>query len=186
MRKAYIENWRRPWSICTADSHKCRELLYLRFMEAMLMHMHSSGRSSACRACSRYLTQYTLGQHCLECQVYVNICLCLAPALHSLPDRELLALQAMERPFLECEICFFEYNETLRRPLSLPCGHTFCKSCVQSLRNLLCPEDRTPFKDIDKLPTNYLILRVGWASLLVELAWQSIERHTLYMHLHGP
>ncbi|KAG7164693.1 uncharacterized protein LOC121871292 [Homarus americanus] len=46
---------------------------------------------------------------------------------------------------LECTLCYEEYNETGRRPRCLPCGHTFCSSCVASSifrSKVTCPNCR--------------------------------------------
>mmetsp|Transcript_27416 Transcript_27416/g.49376 ORF Transcript_27416/g.49376 Transcript_27416/m.49376 type:complete len:142 (+) Transcript_27416:610-1035(+) len=43
----------------------------------------------------------------------------------------------------ECQICLFEYNTRLNKPIILPwCGHTICKSCAIDLTRgsyLKCP-----------------------------------------------
>ncbi|XP_045587033.1 E3 ubiquitin-protein ligase TRIM65 [Procambarus clarkii] len=46
---------------------------------------------------------------------------------------------------LECKVCFTEYDDDLRRPRNLPCGHTFCTSCIaDTIANgrLACPNCR--------------------------------------------
>ncbi|XP_042242759.1 uncharacterized protein LOC121879965 isoform X2 [Homarus americanus] len=46
---------------------------------------------------------------------------------------------------LECKVCFTEYDDELRRPRNLPCGHTFCTHCItDTLGNgsLTCPNCR--------------------------------------------
>ena len=39
----------------------------------------------------------------------------------------------MPDDLLECKICFETYNTTNRKPLVLPCGHTFCKVTISDL-----------------------------------------------------
>jgi hypothetical protein len=52
-----------------------------------------------------------------------------------------------ERVF-QCEICTNEYNNDQARPhLLVPCGHTFCESCILQIENRQCPNDRTNFSD---------------------------------------
>uniref|UniRef100_A0A7E4VU97 RING-type domain-containing protein n=1 Tax=Panagrellus redivivus TaxID=6233 RepID=A0A7E4VU97_PANRE len=33
----------------------------------------------------------------------------------------------------KCSICYYKYNRTHRTPLSMNCGHTFCRTCVRQL-----------------------------------------------------
>jgi Ring finger domain/B-box zinc finger len=61
----------------------------------------------------------------------------------------------------ECGICFHRYNESDRLPLSLLCGHVFCKSCMKNLfaSSSLCPIDKHKFPpSLDNLPCCYAIL----------------------------
>ena len=48
---------------------------------------------------------------------------------------------------VECPICLLRYNDHSEQPLSLPCGHVFCKSCMEEHYKLSaatkCPFDRT-------------------------------------------
>lgn len=34
---------------------------------------------------------------------------------------------------IECAVCFLPYTENIRCPISLTCGHTFCRLCVDQL-----------------------------------------------------
>jgi hypothetical protein len=46
----------------------------------------------------------------------------------------------------------------------LPCGHTFCKRCLQQevqQERLRCPLDQKQFGAIGSLPTNYMLLQVN-------------------------
>uniref|UniRef100_A0A7E4VQ63 RING-type domain-containing protein n=1 Tax=Panagrellus redivivus TaxID=6233 RepID=A0A7E4VQ63_PANRE len=36
-----------------------------------------------------------------------------------------------------CCICVEKYNQTSRAPVSMPCGHTFCRRCVTRMTNML-------------------------------------------------
>ena len=64
---------------------------------------------------------------------------------------------------LECKICFLIYSDS-RKPIILPCGHTFCSSCVWVLspEDSFCPSCRndisTPF---DQLPIVYSLLDIA-------------------------
>lgn len=61
---------------------------------------------------------------------------------------------------LQCGICFETFNECCHRPLALPCGHTYCATCIQKGCLVHCPEDRS-FFGRHKLPTNIAVLRVS-------------------------
>ncbi|EFO89275.1 hypothetical protein CRE_16335 [Caenorhabditis remanei] len=46
---------------------------------------------------------------------------------------------------MDCEICFEPFSDNLGNhvPIIFPdCGHSFCKSCVDSLENRKCPKCR--------------------------------------------
>ena len=50
-----------------------------------------------------------------------------------------------------CSICLEAYNQTNRRPhILVPCGHTFCFSCINALKVQNCPNDSTPIRE--KIP----------------------------------
>ena len=56
-----------------------------------------------------------------------------------------------------CCICDEVYNLEERKPLLLPCSHTFCLSCLQqmeSIKNTMCPVCRSSWEDqsLDNLP----------------------------------
>ncbi|CAL4124269.1 unnamed protein product, partial [Meganyctiphanes norvegica] len=47
--------------------------------------------------------------------------------------------------WLKCNICFSIYNDSILRPRSLSCGHTFCERCLNSTiksETLTCPQCR--------------------------------------------
>ncbi|KAK4310817.1 hypothetical protein Pmani_017642 [Petrolisthes manimaculis] len=62
----------------------------------------------------------------------------------------------------ECGICFTLFDDIERRPRTLPCGHTFCTSCLIVLletKNLTCPSCRVKHQTttINKIPISYTI-----------------------------
>lgn len=72
------------------------------------------------------------------------------------------ALTDRDQLFL-CQICSHAFDQKVRRPLCLPCGHTICKECtkmiaVSNIRGL-CPFDRKELPlDINGLPGNMGVL----------------------------
>ncbi|XP_031558019.1 roquin-2-like isoform X2 [Actinia tenebrosa] len=63
--------------------------------------------------------------------------------------------------FLTCPICCNEFDDSLRRPISLGCGHTMCKACLSTLHKTQCPFDQAAVSiDIDKLPVNTALLQL--------------------------
>ncbi|KAG0714923.1 E3 ubiquitin-protein ligase TRIM56 [Chionoecetes opilio] len=46
---------------------------------------------------------------------------------------------------MECPVCLTAFNDKAQRPCTLPCGHTFCMSCVNGLKEqgqITCPNCR--------------------------------------------
>lgn len=63
--------------------------------------------------------------------------------------------------FLSCPICYNEFECNVRRPISLGCGHTMCKSCLSKLQRKQCPFDQTVINtDVNQLPENYALLQL--------------------------
>ena len=75
---------------------------------------------------------------------------------------------------LECEICFLLFSSAEQRtPRFLPCGHTFCESCLIDVaaqsetediaghKTMACPNCRVltkvPEDGIGELPKNYTV-----------------------------
>lgn len=90
----------------------------------------------------------------------------------------------METSIFDWSICCFQYNDTNRKPLSLPCGHVYCQDCIFKLikgdqskpsipseirKNLvldemqtqiICPSDNIVHKVIpSSLPIWYIIIQ---------------------------
>lgn len=63
---------------------------------------------------------------------------------------------------LECQICYRSYNHQDKKPISLPCGHSFCHECVLKLFKhsmIKCPFDKIQHQiTVDQLPVNFVIL----------------------------
>ncbi|XP_003219912.1 roquin-1 isoform X2 [Anolis carolinensis] len=63
--------------------------------------------------------------------------------------------------FLSCPICTQTFDETIRKPISLGCGHTVCKMCLNKLHRKACPFDQTTINtDIEHLPVNSALLQL--------------------------
>ncbi|XP_041133864.1 roquin-1-like isoform X3 [Polyodon spathula] len=63
--------------------------------------------------------------------------------------------------FLLCPICTQTFEETIRKPISLGCGHTVCKMCLNKLHRKACPFDQTTIStDIEQLPVNTALLQL--------------------------
>ncbi|XP_078606174.1 roquin-1-like isoform X2 [Branchiostoma floridae x Branchiostoma japonicum] len=63
--------------------------------------------------------------------------------------------------FLSCPICYNEFNENQRKPISLGCGHTVCQTCLGQFHSKQCPFDQTTISvDTDVLPVNFAILQL--------------------------
>lgn len=64
---------------------------------------------------------------------------------------------------LSCQICLQKYNMKERAPLSIPCGHSLCRSCASGLiqsGKRKCPFDNKPFecRNVDSLSKNFSLL----------------------------
>lgn len=62
----------------------------------------------------------------------------------------------------ECGICFKTYNHNDKKPIALPCGHSFCFECLKQLykhQMIKCPYDKIAHHCIpENLPVNYQVL----------------------------
>ncbi|XP_038204891.1 roquin-1 [Arvicola amphibius] len=68
--------------------------------------------------------------------------------------------------FLSCPICTQTFDETIRKPISLGCGHTVCKMCLNKLHRKACPFDQTTINtDIELLPVNSALLQLVGAQI---------------------
>ena len=62
---------------------------------------------------------------------------------------------------MECSICLGPYNTEANRPMVMPCGHTFCRECVEGILAATgeCPNDRRPLNTaLVNIPINYDLL----------------------------
>jgi hypothetical protein len=67
---------------------------------------------------------------------------------------------------LTCPVCFEFYNDTVKRPCNLDCGHVLCKECTQKILQGIgqrkCPLDnrQLPNIHIDEMPLNYTLMSI--------------------------
>lgn len=83
------------------------------------------------------------------------------------PQQRALPLLIMQMP--ECPVCWDLFDDGVRMPRILRCGHTVCESCLEYLpiesrlgqRCLHCPECRSPclWRGVRELPKNFILLR---------------------------
>lgn len=65
---------------------------------------------------------------------------------------------------MECPSCFELYDQDIHVPLNFPCGHTFCRICINILerqyQNVKCPMCGLEFKlmGMHRLSKNYIAL----------------------------
>lgn len=70
----------------------------------------------------------------------------------------------MDNELFDCDICYEQFDETGSHvPLVLPCGHTLCRQCVESLKTHVCPTCKWPLNngegDTVTLPRNNWLIR---------------------------
>ena len=67
-----------------------------------------------------------------------------------------------ETAVFECGICFSVYDNGEHLPLSLPCGHVYCKACMTSFcpgDKIMCPADKAVHNiSVERLPCCFAIL----------------------------
>ncbi|XP_034237268.1 uncharacterized protein LOC117642811 isoform X2 [Thrips palmi] len=61
---------------------------------------------------------------------------------------------------MDCNICMEPFNDSKRRPKCIvPCGHTVCLGCLQSMHTRRCPDCRQEFSgQVEELPDNFFLL----------------------------
>ncbi|XP_068246208.1 uncharacterized protein [Palaemon carinicauda] len=67
---------------------------------------------------------------------------------------------------ITCAVCSEEYSSGKHDPLILPCGHTFCRNCINNMKDIknhFCPTCRDEIKEAtyEKLPLNFSILSLS-------------------------
>ncbi|KAK4321812.1 hypothetical protein Pmani_007439 [Petrolisthes manimaculis] len=76
-------------------------------------------------------------------------------------------MQAL-RDAVTCAVCSEVYQSGIREPLALPCGHSFCRMCLDAVKrtgNFLCPNCRQTHNNVnvEQLSVNYALLSVSSA-----------------------
>ncbi|CAH1792306.1 unnamed protein product [Owenia fusiformis] len=82
-----------------------------------------------------------------------------AEAVGGIPDSD----SSIENPLVSCTVCLSLYNEEDHMPKLLPCHHSFCRSCLDTLLNnsiIVCPSCRKTHRiadGVDALQTNFYV-----------------------------
>ncbi|XP_050709786.1 tripartite motif-containing protein 2-like isoform X2 [Eriocheir sinensis] len=68
---------------------------------------------------------------------------------------------------MECPVCMTGYDETVRRPRSMPCGHTICSTCIDGIvdeGHATCPTCRisNAVPKGGQFPVNYVVEDLLW------------------------
>ncbi|XP_034256435.1 uncharacterized protein LOC117654237 isoform X2 [Thrips palmi] len=82
---------------------------------------------------------------------------------------------------MECDVCMQHFDSEERRPKVLPCGHTYCISCLRQLPAKQCPVDKKVFQ-LDNLSDNYKLLtpvRFWCISCEKEATGHCVDRHDI-------
>ena len=84
-----------------------------------------------------------------------------------------------------CEICELRFGESgANVPLAVPCGHTYCKSCLlqwERKEKSICPKCRKAFVGgVETLPHNYTLIQL----LSTHLPASSLQIETLSRDVH--
>ena len=88
--------------------------------------------------------------------------------------------------FLLCPICTQTFEETVRRPISLGCGHTVCKMCLNKLHRKACPFDQTAIStDIEQLPVNTALLQLVGGQVRCFLLVSNESQRDTVVSLHS-
>ena len=86
---------------------------------------------------------------------------------------------------LTCKICMEKFNDSEKKPLFIPCGHTFCSKCLRFIYkkpSLKCPLDKKDhkFEAFSLIPTNFSLLNCVHSVLdPMLLSYKSGSHHLL-------
>ncbi len=61
---------------------------------------------------------------------------------------------------MDCTLCYDQFNQTERQPMILPCGHSFCKLCIDIVEQKNGVGMECPFK-CKMLNQNYAKARIN-------------------------
>lgn len=87
--------------------------------------------------------------------------------------------------YLFCKVCHDKYDIYSKKPLTLPCGHTFCEYCIKIIlqnKKIICPLDKKSClcEDFTLIPFNYQLLD----SFLVKNSEFSINIQDNFCKIH--
>jgi predicted transcriptional regulator len=76
----------------------------------------------------------------------------------------ILPINILMDDLIICSICLDSFDSDKKTPLSLICGHTFCKAClllIEKKTGILCPNDKTKDpRNLNLIPKNYSLLDI--------------------------
>ena len=72
-----------------------------------------------------------------------------------------MAVQKQWSDFHLCEMCNKQFDSLSLVPVTLVCGHTYCKKCLSKLKNRHCLHDKNiQIPDLPNVPVNHAILKL--------------------------
>lgn len=72
-----------------------------------------------------------------------------------------MAIQKQWSDFHLCDMCNKQFDSSSHVPLTLVCGHTYCKKCLSKLKNRQCLHDKNvQIPDLSNITANYAILKL--------------------------
>ncbi|XP_066254234.1 roquin-1 isoform X1 [Euwallacea similis] len=88
--------------------------------------------------------------------------------------------------YLSCQVCCNLFDDKLRSPISLGCGHTICKGCLCNLHRKQCPFDQTLINvDIEHLPVNTALLQLVGPTVKTEIKEEILDSTIVPRNCHN-
>ncbi|KAG1664756.1 Roquin-2 [Nymphon striatum] len=82
--------------------------------------------------------------------------------------------------YLICAVCRNDFDANSKRPISLVCGHTMCRSCLRGLHFKPCPFDTAVIKtNINGLPENFALLLLITDKITADHAKRALDYSSL-------
>ena len=83
---------------------------------------------------------------------------------------------------LTCKVCMERFNDEDKKPLFIPCGHTFCSKCLRFIYKrpvLRCPLDKKEHKldTFAAIPINFSVLNCLHSGNHLSRSSKKCEKH---------